>query len=80
MTHKFGPNGHIVDAFIAHIKGMTEEQWGPVIAAWDAAWDAAGAVDLHHRINSGGLPFFHSTEGWRFLSRKLLEAALGAKP
>ena len=49
MTHKFGPNGHIVGAFIACIKGMTPEQWKPVIAdydadydaAWDAAWDAA---------------------------------------
>jgi len=43
--HKYGLNGHIVDAFIEHLKGMTSEDWGRVKAAWDAArsaaWDAA---------------------------------------
>lgn len=37
-NHIYGPNGHIVDAFIEHLKGMTEAQWA---AAWDAAGDAA---------------------------------------
>ena len=44
MTHEFGSNGHIVDAFIAHLKGMTPEQWESVIAARDAAWDPGGAA------------------------------------
>jgi hypothetical protein len=69
--HIYGPNGHIVDAFIEHLKGMTEEQWDAARdaagdAAWDAAgdaaWDAAGdaaweiqGADLLHERNQ---PFF----------------------
>jgi hypothetical protein len=39
--HKYGLKGHIVDAFIEHLKSMTNEDWARVNAAWDAAWDAA---------------------------------------
>ena len=39
--HKYGPKGHIVDAFIVHIRGMTAADWDKVAAAWDAAWDPA---------------------------------------
>ena len=54
MTHEFGSNGHIVDAFIAHIKGMTDDQWEPVIAAWNAAWDPAGAAARHAAYDAAG--------------------------
>ena len=49
-NHIYGPNGHIVDAFIEHLKGMTGEQWDAARnaarnvarnAAWGAAWGAA---------------------------------------
>ena len=26
-THKYGPSGYLIDAFIEHIKGMTREDW-----------------------------------------------------
>ena len=43
--HIYGPNGHIVDVFIEHLKGMTKAQWDAArAAAWDAARDAARAA------------------------------------
>ena len=39
--HKYGPNNHIVEAFIEHLKGMTGEDLARIKAAWDAARDAA---------------------------------------
>lgn len=40
--HKYGPKGHIIDAFIEHLKGMTKDDWARFKAAWDAAREAAG--------------------------------------
>jgi hypothetical protein len=44
-NHQYGPKGHIVDAFLEHLKQMTEADWLAVFATWDAAsdavWDAA---------------------------------------
>ena len=43
--HQYGPKGHIVDAFLEHLKQMTKTDWLAVFATWDAAsdavWDAA---------------------------------------
>ena len=45
MTHKLGPKGHIVDAFISHLKTITPAPWVAACdAVWDAACDAAGAA------------------------------------
>ena len=40
-NHKYGPNGHIVDAFIDHLNGMTSDDWDKFHAARYAARDAA---------------------------------------
>ena len=48
--HKYGPNGHIVDAFIDRLNDMTLDDWNKFHTAWyaaryaagDAAWYAAG--------------------------------------
>ncbi len=44
-NHQYGPKGHIVDAFLEHLKQMTKADWLAVSAArdavLDAAWDAA---------------------------------------
>jgi hypothetical protein len=47
-NHQYGPKGHIVDAFLEHLKEMTEADWLAVSAVWyavrdevlDAVWDA----------------------------------------
>jgi len=31
--HKYGPKGHIVDAFIEHLNGMTDQYWSKFYAA-----------------------------------------------
>ena len=36
--HKYGPNGHILEAFIQHLEKMTKEDWE---AAWYGAWYGA---------------------------------------
>jgi hypothetical protein len=43
-NHQYGPNGHILDAFLEHLKQMTEADWLAVSAASDAAADAADAA------------------------------------
>ena len=40
-NHQYGPKGHIVDAFLEHLKQMTKADWLAVSAALDAALDAA---------------------------------------
>jgi hypothetical protein len=50
-NHQYGPKGPIVDAFLEHLKRMTEADWLAVFAAasassdadWNTAWDAAWA-------------------------------------
>ena len=32
--HSYGPNGHIVDAFIKRLRGMTEDDWWAVATEW----------------------------------------------
>ncbi len=51
--HEYGPKGHIVDAFLDHLRGMSADDWDKFyaawaarvaaigIAAWVAAWDEA---------------------------------------
>ena len=51
-NHQYGPKGHLVDAFLEHLKEMTEADWLAVndawratsYADWNAAWDAAWAA------------------------------------
>jgi hypothetical protein len=50
-NHQYGPKGHIVDAFLEHLKQMTGADWLAVndawcatsYAEWGVAWDAAWA-------------------------------------
>jgi len=55
--HKYGPKGHIVDAFVNHLRKMSKEEWDIILAAepvsnvngtrvniwdvWVAIWNAA---------------------------------------
>jgi hypothetical protein len=32
--HKYGPKGHILDAFIEHLKTMTRDDWEPIFNFW----------------------------------------------
>ena len=56
---KYGPNTETVEAFIKHLKGMTKDQWGVVIATLDAsryatvfaAWHVA--TDAAHNVTQG---------------------------
>jgi hypothetical protein len=49
-NHQYGPKGHVLDAFLEHLKQMTEADWLAVNdardaasdAKWDAAWYTAG--------------------------------------
>lgn len=42
QPHRYGPNGHIVDVFITHLKQMSKDDWKAVYSLVDHARDAAG--------------------------------------
>ena len=56
-NHQYGPNGHIVDAFLEHLEGMTEADWLAVIATWQASddsWYAASYAALSAAGSAAG--------------------------
>ena len=69
-NHQYGPKGHIVDAFLEHLEGMTKADWLAVSAAsnavgwtardaakhavWDAAQDTIGYALGYAARNAAG--------------------------
>jgi len=68
--HKYGPKGHIVDAFIEHLKGMTNDDWerfnaartAARTAAWHAAKDAARTAAWHAAAHAARTAAWHAAK------------------
>jgi len=72
--HEYGPKGHIIDAFNAHLKGMGRDDWEQIFNGWLCSDDAyvkhaaamAGGVA---RIATSSMNWFYAADKAREITK-----------
>lgn len=72
--HRYGPKGHIIDAFNAHLKGMGRDDWQKIFNGYLCSDDAyvkhaAAMASGVARITTGSMNWFHAADEAREITQ-----------
>jgi len=72
--HRYGPKGHIIDAFNAHLAAMNREDWEEIFNGYLCSDDAyvkhaAGMAGGVARIATGSMNWFHAADEAREITQ-----------